>query len=118
MYELIAAPYLGKHVIFRPGETRAITIPKTHYSELAALPDDAPIPSWLIEAANRQFALGLAGKPLNPAVLVRQPSRYGYARCSYELNLGCKYGCEFCTSGQSRSRARLARPGQAPGDHA
>jgi MoaA/NifB/PqqE/SkfB family radical SAM enzyme len=99
LYQLITAPYLDKYVVMRPGAVGAITIPEPHFRELADLPEDDPVPSWLIDAAKRQFELDLTGQPLNPTVLVREPGRFGYARCSYELNLGCNFGCEFCYLG-------------------
>ena len=33
-------------------------------------------------------------------VLVRPESDYGFARASYELNLGCDYDCEHCYLGE------------------
>ena len=47
-----------------------------------------------MDAVHRRWGLDLTGRPLAGTVLVRQPSRYGYGRASYELNLGCNYDCD------------------------
>ncbi|PRY56016.1 radical SAM protein [Glycomyces artemisiae] len=114
MHQLIAAPFMGKYLVLRPGESGGITIPKADFLRLTALGGDAPTPSWLVDAAARQFGIDLAGAPLDPTVLIRQPSMYGYVRASYELNLGCNYDCEHCYLAQKRfegldwpERARL-----------
>jgi hypothetical protein len=35
-------------------------------------------------------------------VLVRERSRYGYGKASWEINLGGDYDCEFCYLGEKR----------------
>jgi MoaA/NifB/PqqE/SkfB family radical SAM enzyme len=55
-----------------------------------------------VDAARQRWGLDLAGRALADAVLVRQPSPYGYGRASYELNLGCNYDCEHCYLGLKR----------------
>lgn len=112
MHQLIATPYLGKHVVLHPGSPGAVTIPKTHYLELAGLDEDEAIPVWLADAARTQFGLDLAEKPLHPTVLIRQPGKLSYARSSYELNLGCNYDCEHCYLGLKKFEG-LDWPGRA-----
>lgn len=41
----------------------------------------------------------LADAPLGDALMVRQPSPYGYARASWEINKGCDYDCDHCYLG-------------------
>lgn len=115
MHQLIAAPFMGKHLLLRPGQKGGLTLPKGHYDELLATPGDEPVPVWLAAAA-RNFDLDLEGAPLEPTVLVRRPSKYGYVRASYELNLGCNYDCEHCYLAQKQfeglewsDRAKLLR---------
>ncbi|MFD5978119.1 hypothetical protein [Streptomyces bacillaris] len=33
-------------------------------------------------------------------MLVREPSPYGYCRASWEINLGCNFGCKHCYLGE------------------
>jgi MoaA/NifB/PqqE/SkfB family radical SAM enzyme len=44
----------------------------------------------------------VSGRRLDDAVLVRPETGYGYARASYELNLGCNFDCEHCYLGEKR----------------
>ncbi|MER7076699.1 Radical SAM superfamily enzyme, MoaA/NifB/PqqE/SkfB family [Saccharopolyspora kobensis] len=116
MHELIASPFLDHHLLLRPGRQQGLKIPTSKYRELQQTRVDQPCPSWLVDAAHRAWALDLNERRTGEAVLVRQPSLYGYARASYELNLGCNYDCPFCYLGRKRfeglgwrDRARLLR---------
>jgi hypothetical protein len=46
--------------------------------------------------------LDLAGQAAANTIIVRPETEYGYgyARTSYELNLGCNYDCEHCYLGE------------------
>lgn len=41
----------------------------------------------------------MADRPLGEYLLIRQPSAWGYARASWEINLGCNYQCKHCYLG-------------------
>lgn len=93
MHALIASPFLDTHLVLRPDDRQALKIGARHYRELLGAAADAPCPQWLTDAARRRWALSLDGQLLANTVKVRQQSPYGYGRASYELNLGCNYGC-------------------------
>jgi hypothetical protein len=100
MPALIASPFLGEHLVVRPGYERGFRISLRRYHALA---DDAArnerVPDWLADAADRAWRIDLAGAPLADAVLIRAPSDLGYARASWEINKGCDYDCEHCYLG-------------------
>ena len=50
--------------------------------------------------ATHDRAEELRGVRLRDLLLVRERSRYGYAKASWEINLGCDYDCEFCYLGE------------------
>jgi len=100
MYQLIASPFLGHHLVLKPGMQAGLKITKAQYSELLA--DDAQravCPQWLVDGAHGAWNLDLAESQLAETVLVREPSSFGYGRASYEVNLGCNYDCEHCYLG-------------------
>lgn len=99
MYEVITTPFLDHHLLMRPGRPEGMKIPYRRYHELRSGAADHPCPSWLIDAARRAWGLDLSGRQAD-AILARPPSPYGYARASYELNLGCNYDCPFCYLGK------------------
>ncbi|WP_190822543.1 radical SAM protein [Saccharopolyspora pogona] len=101
MHELIAAPFLDHYLLMRPGRQEGMKIPFRRYHELRTATVDQPCPSWLVDAVQRAWGLDLAHRQAD-AVLVRPPSLYGYARASYELNLGCNYNCAFCYLGEKK----------------
>ena len=43
--------------------------------------------------------LDVIGQPVAQSVLIRPRTSYGFARASYELNLGCNYDCPVCYLG-------------------
>jgi MoaA/NifB/PqqE/SkfB family radical SAM enzyme len=94
--ELIASPFLGDHLIVRPGSPNGIKIPVARYRELK---DAVRFPEWLVDAARRAWDIDLLDRPTRGRLLVRDASEYGYGRASYELNLGCNYDCEHCYLG-------------------
>ncbi|MBB5157645.1 hypothetical protein [Saccharopolyspora phatthalungensis] len=112
MHELIASPFLDHHLLLRPGRQQGLKIPTSKYRELQQTRVDQPCPSWLVDAAHRAWALDLNERRTGETVLVRQPSPYGYARASYELNLGCNYDCPFCYLARSGSRGSDGRTGR------
>ena len=44
--------------------------------------------------------MDLTGRLIRDTILVRPETGYGYARASYEVNLGCNYDCEHCYLGE------------------
>lgn len=102
MHQLIVSPFLDDYLVVKPGRANGFKLPRHRYLELADTPDDQPCPDWFASAARTAFGLELTGRPLQPDVLIRQPSPYGYGRASYELNLGCNYDCEHCYLGLKR----------------
>jgi hypothetical protein len=99
-YQLIASPYPEGHVIVRPGCDGAIRIGAARYAELRDAVPGAVIPAWLADTARHGWGADVAGLPLNGTLIVRPETEYGYARASYELNLGCNYDCEHCYLGE------------------
>jgi pyruvate-formate lyase-activating enzyme len=102
-YELLAAPFLNKHLLLRPGQQNGATLPASLYEELRALSRLASqVPKWLVDAARQAWDLDLTGRDMEGTVLVREPSPFGYCRASYELNLGCNFDCSHCYLAQKR----------------
>jgi Radical SAM superfamily len=99
VYEVIAAPFLGSYLLVRPGCGGGALLPASRYRELASARPSEPCPAWLVAAAKTGFAMDLEGRSLGDAVMVRAESPLGYARASYELNLGCNWACEHCYLG-------------------
>lgn len=100
MHELIAAPYQDDFLLVRPGSSRAARLPFAEFSSLTQLAESVDeCPTWLVNVAQRTWGLDLKGRRLQEVVAVRLPSPLGYARASYELNLGCNYDCEHCYLG-------------------
>jgi hypothetical protein len=100
VHQLIASPYPEGHVIVRPGSDGALRLGAARYAEIRDAAPDAPVPAWLAEAARSGWGIRIAGSRVGTTILVRRQSGYGYARASYELNLGCNYGCEHCYLGE------------------
>ena len=99
-HQLIASPYPEGHVVVRPGHEGAIRVGAARYAELSRSAPDASVPTWLVEAARTGLGVDVAGAVMGGTVIVRPESRYGFARASYELNLGCDYDCEHCYLGE------------------
>ena len=74
----------------------------------------SPLPclaGWLAVAARALWGLDVAGQAAGVTVMVRPETEYGYARASYELNLGCNFDCEHCYLGEKAVFGHgLARP--------
>jgi MoaA/NifB/PqqE/SkfB family radical SAM enzyme len=101
-HQLIASPYPEGHIVVRPGYDGALRIGAARYAELRDSPAEAPVPSWLAESARTGWGIDLTGCTACSTILVRPETRYGYARASYELNLGCNYDCEHCYLGEKQ----------------
>ncbi len=105
MHELIASRYMNQFLLVRPGHRNGVNIGPRRYRELAdSAVQDRP-PGWLFLVVRRAWPdltppLGLLGE----WVLVRPMSRYGFARASYELNLGCNFDCPMCYLGVKQFR--------------
>jgi len=98
-HQLIASPYPDGHVVVRPGHHGAVRIGAARYAELRDAAPDAPLPAWLTGPVRAGWGADLSGHLIRDTVLVRPETPYGYARASYEVNLGCNYDCEHCYLG-------------------
>jgi Radical SAM superfamily len=101
MHDLLAAPFLGQHLLLRPGSTAGVQLPRSHFDQLAqAAAAGASYPPWLAELARQRWGVELpAVAAMQGRVLVREQSAYGYGRASWEINLGCNYACSHCYLG-------------------
>ena len=100
MHALIASPYMDCFLLVRPGHRNSVRLPERRYDQLASAAADQGPPPWLTDAAAQAWPdLDITGRPLRQSVLVRPKTRYGFARASYELNLGCNYDCPVCYLG-------------------
>jgi MoaA/NifB/PqqE/SkfB family radical SAM enzyme len=99
-HQIIASPYPEGHVVVRPGYDGAVRIGAARYAELRDASPDATLPPWLAEAARAGWGIDVTGRTTEGTVMVRPETAYGYARASYELNLGCNYDCEHCYLGE------------------
>lgn len=103
VHSLIASPFLGQYLVLRPGHANGVRIPEARYEELrATVPEGQPVPAWLHEAAAAAWQMSLPAGSLRETILVRQRSAYGYAKASWEINLGCDHDCGFCYLGEKR----------------
>ncbi|GIG59696.1 hypothetical protein Lfu02_40680 [Longispora fulva] len=103
MHQIIAAKFLDDFLLVRPGHSNGIKIGRQRFAEIQrATAEGELVPRWLGEAAQTGWRLDIATQPAAEAVLVREPSDFGYSRASYELNLGCNFGCDFCYLGEKR----------------
>src|SRR5215467_5200556 len=100
MHQLIASRFMNEFLLVRPGHRNGVNIGRRRYDQLAArISQDHP-PAWLLPAVARAWPdLVPPGGPVGRWVLVRPVSAYGFARASYELNLGCNYDCPMCYLG-------------------
>lgn len=95
MPELIASPYMDCFLLLRPGYGNGARIAERHYEQLtqAAAAGQGP-PRWLLDTVRQAWPdLRITGQPVGQSVLIRPRTELGYARASYELNLGCNYDC-------------------------
>jgi MoaA/NifB/PqqE/SkfB family radical SAM enzyme len=110
-YQLIASPYPDGHVVVSPGQEAGIRIGAGRYAGLRDAAPDAPVPDWLAAAALAAWDLDITGQATASTIMVRPETEYGYARASYELNLGCNYDCEHCYLGE-KAFAGMEWPGR------
>ncbi|MEV0776330.1 radical SAM protein [Streptomyces sp. NPDC050428] len=100
MHELIVSPFLGNHLVVRPGSPKGLKVPKHRYLELQqAAEADGAIPGWLHKPVLRQWGLDLRGQNARPALLVRDTVSHEYGRASYEVNMACNWECPHCYLG-------------------
>lgn len=98
---LIASPFLDGHLLLKPGARTGARIPADHYEGLRqAAADGSVLPAWAVQTAADVWGLDLDGLTAQGRVLVREPSPYGYCRASWEINLGCNFGCKHCYLGE------------------
>ncbi|MQY15154.1 Coenzyme PQQ synthesis protein E [Streptomyces sp. RB5] len=103
MHSLIVSPFLGRHLLLRPGDVSGVRISEHRYNALrTVVAEHGPPPAWLREAADRMWQMPLPDVGLDRTLLVREPSTYGFAKASWEINLGCDYDCEFCYLGEKK----------------
>ncbi|MFJ4822187.1 radical SAM protein [Streptomyces bacillaris] len=100
-HALIASPFLDGHLLLKPGARAGARIPADHYEGLRqAATDGERLPTWAVQIAADVWGLDLGGQTTQGSVLVREPSPYGYCRASWEINLGCNFGCKHCYLGE------------------
>ena len=99
-HQLIASPYPDGHLVVSPGLEGGIKIGVNKYAELRNAALTAPVPDWLAAATRAHWGLDVAGQAAGDTIMVRPDTEYGYARASYEVNLGCNYDCEHCYLGE------------------
>jgi MoaA/NifB/PqqE/SkfB family radical SAM enzyme len=99
-HQFIASPYPEGHIVVRPGYDGAVRIGADRYAELRDAPADALVPAWLASPVRAGWGTDLTGRLIGETILVRPETAYGYARASYEVNLGCNYDCEHCYLGE------------------
>ncbi len=56
-HELIVSPFLGSHLVVRPGRRNAIKIPRARYAQLRAIEAGDPSPDWLAGAARHAWGI-------------------------------------------------------------
>lgn len=98
--KLIASPYPDGHLVVSPGQEGGIKLGVNKYAELRDAASTAPVPDWLAVAARAKWGMDVTGKVVGDTIMVRPDTPYGYARASYELNLGCNYDCDHCYLGE------------------
>jgi hypothetical protein len=99
MHELIVSPFLGTHLVLRPGQPNAIRISPGKYAQLQSVGPGEICPEWLSAAAIKSWGIDVSHRPLRDFAIVRQSSPLCYGRASYELNMGCNYDCKHCYLG-------------------
>ncbi|MFD4509297.1 hypothetical protein [Streptomyces sp. NPDC058457] len=91
---LVASPFLAQYLLVQPGRAVGVRIPEVRYEELrAAGAEGRSVPDWLADAAREAWGIELSSSSVSDVVLVRERSRYGYGKASWEINLGCDYDC-------------------------
>jgi hypothetical protein len=110
-HQLIASPYPDGHLVVSPGREGGIKIGVNRYAELRDATPADPVPGWLAVAARALWGLDVAGPAAGSTLIVRPDTAYGYARASYELNLGCNFDCEHCYLGE-KAFAGMDWPGR------
>jgi MoaA/NifB/PqqE/SkfB family radical SAM enzyme len=102
-HAVIVSPFLRDHLIVRPGRQNGVRISAKRYNDLRAA--NGRIPAWLANAAAQAWNIDLHGRDTADAVLIREPTEFGYARASWEINKGCDYDCEHCYLGLKKFEA-------------
>ena len=99
---LIASSYPDGYVVVRQGHEGGVRIGADLFAQLRDAAPDAIAPTWLAVTARDGLGVDVAGQRITDTIRVRPESPYGYARASYELNLGCNFDCEHCYLGEKR----------------
>jgi MoaA/NifB/PqqE/SkfB family radical SAM enzyme len=99
-HHIIVSPFLDGHLAMHPGSEAGIRLPEAHSNELRDLVrTQGPVPPWFSNAARTAWELELRNQMTGHVLLVREPSAYGFARASWEINLGCNFACKHCYLG-------------------
>jgi MoaA/NifB/PqqE/SkfB family radical SAM enzyme len=100
-HSLIASPFLDGHLLLRQGSRTGARIPADCYEEVRQAAAGAqPLPQWAAETAASVWGLDLEGRSTQDTVLVREKRRFEFCRASWEINLGCNFGCKHCYLGE------------------
>jgi len=103
VHQLVATPFGKRHLILRPGSTKAVQLPKAKFEELLALATaPSTVPLWLVDPVQAQWHVDLTGRGVDEVLLIREPGPYGFSRATWEINLGCDYDCVMCYLGKKR----------------
>ncbi len=99
-HDLLAAPFLGRYLLLRPGSTDGVQLPRGHFGQLTQAATGGSYPPWLAGLARQTWHIDLPDTaPMDRRVLVREESAYRYGRASWEINLGRNYACSHCYLG-------------------
>jgi hypothetical protein len=77
MHRLIVSPFLGTHLILRPGQPNAIKISRAKYAQLQSIWTDESCPGWLGDAVMRSWGVDISSQALRDLAIVRAPSLLG-----------------------------------------
>lgn len=103
MHSLLASPFLGQYLLLHPGHATGVQIPESRYEELRdAVVQDRPVPAWVEDATTQAWNMRPLDGSARDQILVRDRSRLGFAKASWEINLGCDHDCGFCYLGEKR----------------
>jgi MoaA/NifB/PqqE/SkfB family radical SAM enzyme len=72
MHELIVSPFLGTHLVLRPGQPNAIKIPRHKYAQLQCIGSDESCPNWLSDAVMKSWGINISGRSLRDFAIVRR----------------------------------------------
>jgi len=95
MYDLLAAPFLGRYLLLHPGSTDGVQLPRGHFDQLVqAAAARGSYPPWLPGLARQRWGWNFR----NPTRWTggcssARSRRTGTDGPSWEISLGCNYDC-------------------------